>query len=107
MTEEELWDALLGLMAYDLGATDSGIHDENLRARVKAELVRLDTEAEARARARREAGDWSATEMGANLTLSRLVRERMLDEESLAQGYSIEEVKEFLEWLANEMDYAI
>ena len=61
MTEEELWDALLGLMAYDLGATDSGIHDENLRARVKAELVRLDTEAEARARARREAGDRYAT----------------------------------------------
>ena len=25
-------DALTGLMAYDLGATDSGIHDEEVRA---------------------------------------------------------------------------
>ncbi len=107
MTEAELWDALDGLMAYDLGATDSGIHDEDLRARVKAELLRLDTEAEARARARREDGDHYAAEMGANLTLSRFVRERMLSDDALAQGYSIEDVKEFIDWLAIEMDYVI
>lgn len=37
LTDEE-WDQLEGLLAYDIGATDSGIHDEDLRARLRARL---------------------------------------------------------------------
>lgn len=42
MNQAELFDALDGLMAYDLGATDSGIRDEGLRQRVIAHLSSLD-----------------------------------------------------------------
>lgn len=48
MTDAELWDALDGLMAYDVGATDSGIHDEALRARAGAAYVAMDDTARRR-----------------------------------------------------------
>lgn len=35
MTKDEVIKALDGLMAYDLGAIDSGTHDEVLRKRVQ------------------------------------------------------------------------
>ena len=38
MNREELFDALDGLRAYDGGCTDSGIHDELLRSKVKKQL---------------------------------------------------------------------
>jgi hypothetical protein len=38
MADEELFKALDGLFAYDMGFTDSGIHDERLRQRVIAEI---------------------------------------------------------------------
>ena len=31
MTNDELVDNIVGLMAYDMGCTDSGIHDEQLK----------------------------------------------------------------------------
>lgn len=39
MTRDELRDALDGLHAYDGGATDSGIHDETLRAKCRAAVT--------------------------------------------------------------------
>lgn len=39
MTDLELEVALDGLFAYDTGCTDSGIHDEVLREKVKQELA--------------------------------------------------------------------
>lgn len=39
MDREALKDALDGLHAYDGGATDSGIHDDELRARCRAEIA--------------------------------------------------------------------
>jgi len=42
MTNAELFDALDGLFAYDTGCVDSGIKDERLRQRVKAELKKND-----------------------------------------------------------------
>ena len=86
--EEELGNALDGLLAYDLGATDSGIHDEALRSRVQAQLHALDDET-------------------FRLVLSRYVRERLLSEDALASGYGIEDVREFIAWLSERMEYDI
>jgi hypothetical protein len=38
VSDEELFNAIDGLFAYDMGATDSGVYDPVLRARVKIEL---------------------------------------------------------------------
>jgi hypothetical protein len=88
MTDEELRAALVGLHAYDEGARDSGIHDEDLRERCKAEL-----------KARTASG-----EPGARLFLSRLVRDMWLSEEALAQGYGIEDAEGFIRWLSDRME---
>lgn len=69
------------LFAYDSGATDSGIHDEALRERVKAWLQAVDSE-------------W----------LSRFVREIYLSDKALSQGYRLEDVRSLLDWLRDEMD---
>jgi hypothetical protein len=50
MTDEELRDALDGLHAYDEGATDSGIRDEDLRERCKAALREREADPQARRR---------------------------------------------------------
>ena len=81
MTPEELGDAMDGLYAYDEGATDSGIHNEALRQRVITELQAMDSK-------------W----------LSRWIRDAMLSEEALEQGYGIADVRSFLEWLRDRMD---
>jgi len=88
MTDKELFDALDGLMAYDGGATDSGIHDEALRARVKAHLHSL-------------------SDIDTNRVLGRFVRNVILSEQSIEEGYGIEDVKEFLDWLSEYMDYHV
>lgn len=85
MTYEEFADALDGLMAYDHGSTDSGVRDEALRSRIK---VQLHDEATS-------AGHW----------LERFIRERMVSEEAVAQGYGAADVAEFLRWLSDPMDY--
>lgn len=89
MTDDELRDALDGLYAYDGGATDSGIRDENLRARCKEELKA------------RHAGD------GYGPWLSRLVREMWLSDEAIEQGYGIVDAVEFCRWLDEEMGVAL
>lgn len=82
MTFEEFSDGMLGIFAYDTGATDSGIHDEGLRARLKEFLQGKDE------------GHW----------LERLMREAFLSDEALAQGYRAADVAEFVGWLSSEMD---
>lgn len=88
MTDDEVLDALDGLMAYDQGATDSGIHDEALRGRVSEAL---------------EADDGAA---GMRL-LTRFVRERLLSDDAMAQGYGLEDVRALFEWLSDRMDYDV
>jgi hypothetical protein len=85
VTHEELSDALDGLHAYDSGCTDSGIHDEALRARVKAHLATLDDD------------KW-------RWTMSRIVRDLYLSEEALEQGYGLEDVAGCIKWLADRME---
>ncbi len=84
MTDEELSDALDGLHAYDSGCVSSGIHDEMLRERVKAEL--------------HERPD-------IDLWLSRWCREMMLSDKALAHGYRLEDVAGFVRWLSDRMDF--
>jgi hypothetical protein len=84
VTPGELSDALDGLYAYDIGCVSSGIHDEMLRERVKAELKTVDL-----------------------LWLSHWVREQYLSDEALKQGYRLEDVARFIKWLRDDMDYDV
>lgn len=79
MTEKDLFDALDGLYAYDTGCTDSGIHDEVLRARTFAHLRAMHPDE-------------------FRVTLGRFLRESFLTEQRLAQGYGPEDVESFLRW---------
>lgn len=86
MTDAELWDALDGLCAYDVGCTDSGIHDEKLRAKCIEELkIGL-----------------KPNQMYSD-RVARLVRDNILSEESIKQGYGLEDVASFIEWLEERM----
>lgn len=88
MTDEELRDALDGLYAYDKGSVDSGIHDEDLRARcIKA----MD-------------GRRGNTEAVWRTWLARFTRDMWLSDESIGQGYGMEDVVHFAEWLEDQMD---
>ena len=83
MTDEELFDALSGLFAYDTSCVDSGIHDERLRARVKRELER-DLEGHP-----------------ASLAGPRLTR---FARRYLEPPYTLEDVASFIKWLADRME---
>lgn len=85
MTDRELFDALGGLFAYDMGCVDSGIKDELLRKQVIAHLKAMD-------------------EQAFRVTTSRYVRDEMLGEAALEQGYGIEDVARFIDWLSDRMD---
>ena len=82
MKNEELFDALDGFFAYDGGAWDSGISDNNLREKVKKYL--------------QECKD-------TNKKLLEFIHTHYKPED----GYTIEDTKEFIEWIENEMDYYI
>lgn len=84
MTDEELFDALDGLYAYDQGATDSGIHDERLRQRVSEYLDGLETRS-------------------LNETLRRYLLTMYLSDEAFDQGYGVEDVRNVLDWLYDEV----
>ncbi len=84
MTYEEIKDALDGLSAYDGGATDSGIHDEALRQRVKDLIQGLD-------------------EKKRRILIAQIIKETFLTNSALEQGYGPEDVKDFLVWLDEEM----
>lgn len=77
MTDEELCEAIDGLMAHDVGAVDSGVSDEALRSRVRAEL------------ASRTVADVEALA----LTIHRP-----------EDGYGPEDLTELRQWLRDEMN---
>ena len=87
VTDGELRKALDGLFAYDGGATDSGIHDEGLRARCITALKEHRAAAE----------QWRPF-------VARLVRDMWLSDEAIGQGYGLEDALEFTEWLEERMD---
>ena len=88
MEKGRLFDSIDGLFAYDTGCTDSGIHDETLRQEVKNHLL-------------------SITDDEFRYTISEYVRDYFLSVEALDEGYGIEGVREFIEWMSNYMDIDI
>lgn len=87
MIEEELFAALDGLFAYDTGSHDSGIHDEELRARVLQHLTNLSPDE-------------------SRITLSRFARSFLTDEQ-LEKRYGFEDVLAFFSWLDGQLPYQI
>jgi hypothetical protein len=79
-----LFEAMDALMAYDLGAWDSGDGDENTREVVKAYLARLEDDRLRRACA--------------------VFARRYLTDEAIAEGYGINDVGEFAEWVDGFLD---
>lgn len=82
MDNEQLRDALDGLFAYDMGATDSGIHDVALKCAVKGVIAIIPP-----------------------ADLTRMIRDMWMSEEAIAQGYTVADAYEFMQWLGDEMDY--
>ena len=78
-----LYEAIDALMAYDLGATDSGVKNDKLKEEVKKFLATLNSE------------DF-------RFVLSNYAREYLTDE-ILAIGYGLKDVLEFVKWLNNEL----
>lgn len=78
--KEVLYEALNGLYAYDTGSVDSGIKDELLRGKVKNYLTTI-----------------SGNDV--ELLIAKYVREYYLSDEALEEGYGLEDVIEFSNWL--------
>jgi hypothetical protein len=74
-----LFDAIDALMAYDGGATDSGVSDEELRKAVREYLKSLSDDKRRR-------------------TLAKYAR-CLLSDTALADGYGVDDVVRFAEWL--------
>jgi hypothetical protein len=88
MDKEKLFESLEGLFAYDTGCVDSGIHDERLRREVINYLHSLSSD------------DF-------RLIMTEFIREYFVCEEAVNQGYGIEDVSSFIEWLSEYMEYDI
>ncbi len=84
MIKSKLYDSLDGLFAYDTGCVDSGIKDEVLRQEV---LKTLNDLSEDRFR----------------IVISEYIRDMFLSPKALKQGYGIEDVKSFINWLSDRM----
>lgn len=82
MTDEELSRAIDGLFAYDNGAIDSGVHDPELKARVRSELAV-------------GRGEYQLI----SPRVSRIVRELYLSDEAIAQGYGLEDAARCFQWI--------
>jgi hypothetical protein len=99
MTDDELWDALEGIYAYDMGCVDSGIHDEALKRRCREELDRrkqeLLHEREVPGPKRTADRRFWAERLG----------DMYLSDEAIDQGYGVDDVVEFVNWLGREMFY--
>ena len=80
VNDEELRDALDGLHAYDVGATDSGIRDEDLRARCIARLAKMRP-----------------------IEIRSMIREMRLSPARVAEGYGIADAEELRMWLRDDM----
>ena len=84
MERQKLWDAMIGMMAYDTGSVDSGIKNELYREQVKKYLKGL-----------------SQDEF--RVEISCFVARHFLTDEALNLGYGIEDVKAFINWMDEYM----
>lgn len=88
MNKEKLFDSLDGLKAYDTGCIDSGIHDEKLRQEVITYLRSLDGKT-------------------LRITLTEYIRKYFVCEDAVEKGAGIEDVRAFIDWLSDYMDFDI
>lgn len=88
MNKEKLFDSLNGLYAYDTCGPDFGIHDEELRQDVINYIRSLD-------------------EKELRITLTEYIRKYYVCEEAVEEGYGIEDVRAFITWLSDYMDFDI
>jgi hypothetical protein len=80
MTKDFLSEKLIGMFAYDSGSVDSGIHDPEAK---RLCIEYLDSLGGKEYRA----------------VLARIAREAFLSEDAIGEGYGIEDVAKFNEWL--------
>lgn len=88
MDREKLFDSLDGLYAYDCGCINSGIYDELLRYEIKEYLTSLDSNT-------------------FRIITTEFVREYFVCEKAVKQGYGIEDIKSFIDWLDDCMDISL
>lgn len=81
MTEDELFDALEGLFAYDTGCVSSGIHDEVLKMEAIAALFDMGEDA--------------------MKFISARLRDAYMTDDAIKKGYGIESVVSFVRWLGD------
>lgn len=79
MDQETFQDAVSGLFAYDTGSISSGIKDDLLKIRVGVKLKSMN-----------------------RLEISRLCRDMFISEEMLLNGYGIEDLISFTNWMHEE-----
>jgi hypothetical protein len=77
----KLFDAIDAIMAFDEGAVDSGVADDEMREAIIVFLKSLD-----RSERRRVCAEFARN---------------LLTDESIAQGYSLEDVVSFMDWLSS------
>lgn len=80
LPEDELFCQMEKLLAYDLGATDAGNNDPDLRQTVVEQLRAMDETARTR---------W----------ISLVAARYYLSDQGMAQGYTIEDVLEMMQWV--------
>lgn len=88
MTDQELAEALEGLYAYDSGCVSSGIHDENLKARLHTVFHEKDASERVR-------------------FISQMVIDHYLSPEANKLRYGPEDALLFLRWVEGEYPEAI
>jgi len=90
MTYDDVFDAMVGFFAYDTGCISSGIHDEVLKRRVREFLKEENRKPENSLRYYPK-------------FLDAGVAEEFLSEEARKQEFGIEDVKQFINWIDDEM----
>lgn len=80
MDESEVRSAVDALSAYDLGAVQSGVRDEALRARVITHVRALSAE-------------------DRRALMARVLRDLCLTDVAIAQGYGAEDAASLIRWM--------
>lgn len=88
MDYNDIFESIDKLFAYDTGAIDSGIKDEILRKQIIKYINNL-----------------SDDEF--RIFMSTYLRERFVNEKAIKNGYGIEDVKSFIEWLDEYMECSL
>ena len=88
MSDNEIYRALCDSFAYDTGCTDICDNSNLSHNELKEELTNMD-------------------EDNLRVTLSNFIRDYFLTDDAISQGYGIEDVKRFIEWLDEVMDIYI